>query len=56
MSDVFKAHRTDKAKDLVCESNKKMVLVPSNWTNYFQFLGLTVKKSTKDFLQEQAQF
>ena len=32
-----------------------MVSVPNNWTNYFQPLDLTVNKSSKDFLRDEAQ-
>ena len=32
-----------------------MVSVPSNWTNCFQPLDLTVNKSGKDFLRKEAQ-
>jgi len=39
----------------VKESNGFMVHVPNNWTNYFQPLNLTVNKSSKDFLRQEAQ-
>ena len=55
ISDVFKGQWTDKVKDLVRESKGKMVPVPSNWTNYFQPLDLTVNKSCKDFSRQEAQ-
>ena len=32
-----------------------MVSVPTNWTNYFQPLDLTVNKSSKDFLRKEPQ-
>ena len=49
ISDAFKCQWTDKIKDFVRESNEKMVPVPSNWTNYFQPLDITVNKSCKEF-------
>ena len=52
---VFKGQWTDAVKDVVKESNGKMVLVPNNWINYFQPLDLTVNKSSKDFLRQEAQ-
>ena len=55
ISNVFKAQWTDMAKEIVQRSNGKMVPVPRNWTNYFQPLDLTVNKSCKDFLRQQAQ-
>ena len=55
MCDVFKGQWTDAVKDGVKESNGKMVRVPNNWTNYFQPLDLTVNKSSKDFLRQEAQ-
>ena len=42
-------------KAVVQRSNGKMVSVPNNWTNYFQPLDLTVNKSCKDFLRQEAQ-
>ena len=53
--DVFKGQWTDAVKDVVKESNGKMVPAPNNWTNYFQPLDLTVNKSSKDFLRQEAQ-
>ena len=53
--DVFKGQWTDAVKDVVKESNGKMVPVPNNWTNYFQLLDLAVNKSSKDFLRQEAQ-
>ena len=53
--DVFKGQWTDALKDVVKESNGKMVPVPNNWTNYFQPLDLTVNKNSKDFLRQEAQ-
>jgi len=55
ISDVFKGQWTAAVKDVVRESNGKMVPVPNNWTNYFQPLDLTVNKSSKDFLRQEAQ-
>ena len=55
ISDVFKGQWTQNVKDLVRESNGKMVPVPNNWTNYFQPLDLTVNKSCKEFLRQEAQ-
>ena len=53
--DVCKGQWTDAVKDVVKESNGKMVPVPNNWTNYFQPLDLTANKSSKDFLRQEAQ-
>jgi len=53
--DVFKGQWTDAVKEVVKASNGKMVAVPNNWTNYFQPLDLTVNKSSKDFLRNEAQ-
>ena len=53
--DVFKGQWTETVKNVVKESNGKMVSVPNNWTNYFQPLDLTVNKSSKDFLRKEAQ-
>lgn len=53
--DVFKGQWTDAVKKVVKASNGKMVAVPNNWTNYFQPLDLTVNKSSKDFLRDEAQ-
>ena len=53
--DVFKGQWTEAVKNVVKESNGKMVSVPNNWTNYFQSLDLTVNKSSKDFLRKEAQ-
>ena len=53
--DVSKGKWTDAVKDVVKESNGKMVHVPNNWTNYFQSLDLTVNKRSKDFLCQEAQ-
>ena len=53
--DVFKGQWTEAAKNVVKESNGKMVSVPNNWTNYFQPLDLTVNKSSKDFLRKEAE-
>ena len=53
--DVFKGQWTEAVKNVVKESNGKMVSVPNNWTNYFQPLDLTVNKSSKDFLRKEAQ-
>ena len=52
--DVFKGQWTHAVKDVVKESNSKMVPVPNNSTNYFQPLDLTVNKSSKDFLRQEA--
>ena len=32
-----------------------MVSVPNNWTSYYQPLDLTVNKSCKDFIRQEAQ-
>ena len=53
--DVFKGQWTETVKNVVKESNGKMVSVPNNWTNYFQPLDLTVNKSSKDLLRKEAQ-
>ena len=53
--DVFKGQSTDAVKDVVKELTGKMVLVPNNWISYFQPLDLTVNKSSKDFLRQEAQ-
>lgn len=55
IADVFKAQWTDKVKDLVEKHHGKMVPVPHNMTNYFQPLDLTVNRSCKSFLRDQAQ-
>ncbi|MEO0687884.1 MAG: hypothetical protein AAFY76_23225 [Cyanobacteria bacterium J06649_11] len=55
IADVFKAQWTDKVKDLVEKHHGKMVPVPRNMTNYFQPLDLTVNRSCKSFLRDQAQ-
>ena len=55
VSDVFKGQWTEAVKSVVKESNGKMVPVPNNWINYFQPLDLTVNKSSKDFLRNEAQ-
>ena len=56
ISDVFKGQWTEKVKDLVRESNGKMVKVPNNWTNCFQPPDLAVNRSYKDFLRQEAQY
>ena len=53
--DVFKGQWTEAVKNVVKESNGKMVSVPNNWTNYFQPLDLNVNKSSRDFLRKEAQ-
>ena len=53
--DVFKGQWTEAVKNVVEESNGKMVSVPNNWTNYFQPLDLTVNKSSKDFLRKETE-
>ena len=55
ISDVFKGQWTDRVKDIVSRSKGKMEPIPSNWTNYFQALDLSVNKSCKDFLRQEAQ-
>ena len=52
--DIFKGQWTEAVKNVVKESNGKMVSVPNNWTNYFQPLDLTINKSSKDFLCKEA--
>ena len=52
---VFKGQWMDAVKDVVKESNGKMVPIPTSWTNYFQPLDLTVNKSSKDFLCQEAE-
>ena len=52
---VFKVQWTEAVKNVVKESNRKMVSVPNNWTNYFQPLDLTVNRSSKDVLRKEAQ-
>ena len=53
--DVFKVQWTNAVKDAVKKSNSKIVPVPNNCANYFQPLDLTVNKSSKDFLLQEAQ-
>ena len=55
ISDVFKGRWTDHVKEIVQRSNGKMVSVPNNWTSYYQPLDLTVNRSCKDFLRQEAQ-
>lgn len=55
VADVFKAHWTDAVKKLVSDNNGKMVPVPNNMTSYLQPLDLTVNRSCKAFLRNQAQ-
>ena len=43
--DVFKDQWTEAVKNVVKESNGKMVSVPNNWTNYFQPLDLIINVS-----------
>ena len=52
---VFKVQWTEAVKNVAKESNRKMVSVPNNWTNYFQPLDLTVNRSSKDVLRKEAQ-
>ena len=52
--DVFKVQWTDVVK-YVKKSNRKMVPVPNNWTNYFLPLDMTVNESSKSFLRQEVQ-
>ena len=53
ISDVFKGHWAESVKESVRRSNGKMVPVPSNMTNEFQPLDLTVNQSCKAYLRKQ---
>ena len=55
VADVFKAHWTDAVKKIISDNNGKMVPVPNNMTAYLQPLDLTVNRSCKAFLRNQAQ-
>ena len=55
ISDIFKGQWTDHVKEIVRQSNGKMVSVPNNWTRNYQPLDLTINKSWKDFLWKEAQ-
>ena len=55
VADVFKAHWTDAVKKIISDNNGKMVPVPINMTSYLQPLDLTVNRSCKAFLRNQAQ-
>lgn len=55
IADVFKGQWTDGVKQIVEESNGKMVPIPANMTHIFQPLDLTVNRSSKAFLRSHAQ-
>ena len=55
VADVFKAHWTDAVKKIISDNNGMMVPVPNNMTSYLQPLDLTVNRSCKAFLRNQAQ-
>ena len=55
VTDVFKAHWTDAVKKIISDNNGMMVPVPNNMTSYLQPLDLTVNRSCKAFLRNQAQ-
>ena len=55
VADVFKGQWTDAVKKIVDENNGKMVPIPANMTHIFQPLDLTVNRSSKAFLRDQAQ-
>lgn len=55
IADVFKAHWTDAVKKIISDNNGTMIPVPNNMTSYLQPLDLTVNRSCKAFLRNQAQ-
>ena len=51
VSDLIKGHWMEPVKESVCRNNGKMV--PSNMTNEFQPLDLTVNRSCKAYLRKE---
>ena len=55
IADVFKGQWTPAVRKKMADFNGKMMPVPSNMTNHFKTLDLTVNRSGKTYLRKSLQ-